>query len=86
MSTDRSIARQILIDYINEDREAPGAYRPFDAMKEDLVYNLIEEQPNMAKLVLRLHASDVEYCTINNRFYDDVQATIKFSGNGNFAS
>ena len=41
-------------------------------MKEDLVYNLIEDEPNVAKKVLRLYASDVEFCTINNKFYDDV--------------
>jgi len=66
-------ARQTLINFINHDRSLPGAYRPFDAMKEDLVYNLIDEEPNMAKLVLRLYASDVEYCTIRNNFYDDIR-------------
>ena len=65
-------ARQRLINFINRDRSLPGAYRPFDAMKEDLVYNLIEQEPHVAKLVLRLHSSDVEFCTINNQFYDDV--------------
>ena len=65
-------ARQRLINFINHDRSLPGAYRPFDAMKEDLVYNLIDEEPHMAKLVLRLCASDVEYCTIRNKFYDDI--------------
>jgi hypothetical protein len=65
-------ARQRLINYINHDRKEPGGYRPFDAMKEDLVYNLISQEPHVAKMVLRLHSSDVEYCTINNCFYDDV--------------
>ena len=74
-------ARQRLINFINHDRSQPGGYRPFDAMKEDLVYNLIGEdlvynligeEPHVAKLVLRLHSSDVEFCTMNNCFYDDV--------------
>ena len=55
-------ARQRLINFINHDRSQPGGYRPFDAMKEDLVYNLIGEEPHVAKLVLRLHSSDVEFC------------------------
>ena len=65
-------ARQRLINFINHERETSTISRPFDLMKEDLVYNLIEQEPNVAKLVLRLHSSDVEFCTINNKFYDDV--------------
>ena len=65
-------ARQRLINFINHERETSTISRPFDLMKEDLVYNLIEEEPSVAKLVLRLHSSDVEFCTINNNFYDDV--------------
>lgn len=65
-------ARQRLINFINHDRSQPGGYRPFNAMKEDLVYNLIGQEPHVAKLVLRLYASDVEFCTVNNCFYDDV--------------
>jgi len=65
-------ARQRLINFINHERETSTLVRPFDFMKEDLVYNLISQEPDMAKSVLRLHSSDVEYCTINNKFYDDV--------------
>ena len=65
-------ARQRLINFINHERETSTINRPFDFMKEDLVYNLIEQEPHVAKLVLRLHSSDVEFCTINNKFYDDV--------------
>ena len=65
-------ARQRLINFINHDKETSTVTRPFDFMKEDLVYNLISEEPDVAKKVIRLVASDVEYCTINNKFYDDV--------------
>lgn len=65
-------ARQRLINFINYDKETSAVTRPFDAIKEDLVYNLITQEPHMAQLVLRLHSSDVEYCTVNNAFYDDV--------------
>ena len=65
-------ARQRLINFINYDKESSVVNRPFDFMKEDLVYNLIGTEPDVAKKVLRLCASDVEYCTINNAFYDDV--------------
>jgi len=65
-------ARQRLINFISHERETSTLVRPFDFMKEDLVYNLISHEPDMAKSVLRLHSSDVEYCTINNKFYDDV--------------
>ena len=65
-------ARQRLINFINHDKQTSTVTRPFDFMKEDLVYNLISEEPDVAKKVIRLVASDVEYCTINNKFYDDV--------------
>ena len=65
-------ARQRLINFINHDKESSVVNRPFDFMKEDLVYNLIGSEPDIAKQVLRLTAGDVEYCTINNKFYDDV--------------
>ena len=65
-------ARQRLINFINYEKKDSIVTRPFDFMKEDLVYNLISEEPDVAKKVLRLVASDVEYCTINNKFYDDV--------------
>ena len=65
-------ARQRLINYINYDKDNSVLSRPFDFMKEDLVYNLIASEPDIAKQVLRLTAGDVEYCTINNKFYDDV--------------
>ena len=66
-------ARQRLINFINHDKERKTVTRPFAFMKEDLVYNLIDQHEyKMAKRVLRLVASEVEYCTINNKFYDDV--------------
>ena len=65
-------ARQRLINFINYEKDNSVLSRPFDFMKEDLVYNLIASEPDIAKQVLRLTAGDVEYCTINNKFYDDV--------------
>ncbi len=68
----RGEARQRLINFINYDKETSKVTRPFGAIKEDLVYNLILQEPHMARIVLKLYPSDVEYCTINNAFYDDV--------------
>ena len=42
-------ARQRLINFINYDKETSAVTRPVDAIKEDLVYNLITQEPHMAQ-------------------------------------
>lgn len=52
-------AIQALEFYIMNDRAQTNLKRPFDIYKEDLVYNMIGNDNNVAKAVLRLTQSDI---------------------------
>lgn len=53
-------AVQALEFYIMNDRAQTNLKRPFDIYKEDLVFNLIGNDNNTAKAVLRLTQSDIQ--------------------------
>ena len=60
MDMHRESAIQALTNYIEYMQKEERINRPFDVYKEDLAYNLIGNDNNMAKAVLRLTVLDLE--------------------------